>query len=92
MTLCRNPSLLQSFLRSFLSPLLDVRSLFVTGKIAKYAQSLVLVFFNLHVLTHLRQSPLRSIDGTVTKICTATRSTSRDSLGTKVKVRFYGID
>lgn len=38
------------------------------------------------------KAPLRTIEGIVTKISDADTIHVTDSLGTKVKVRFYGID
>lgn len=40
----------------------------------------------------LAKEPIRSIEGTVTKVSDGDTIQVRDSLGTNVKVRFYGID
>lgn len=42
--------------------------------------------------TSFAKGPVRSIDGLVTKISDGDTIQVTDSLGTKVKVRFYGID
>jgi len=43
-------------------------------------------------VTAFAKSPIRSIEGIVTKVSDGDTIQVTDSLGTKVKVRFYGID
>lgn len=51
-----------------------------------------LLFCLMAVATSFAKEPLRSIEGLVTRISDGDTIHVTDSLGTKVKVRFYGID
>jgi endonuclease YncB( thermonuclease family) len=51
-----------------------------------------LLFCLLTVATSFAKEPIRTIEGLVTKISDGDTIQVTDSLGTKVKVRFYGID
>lgn len=53
---------------------------------------LLLAFTILTTLSAFAKDPIRSIEGTVIKISDGDTIQVRDDLGTKVKVRFYGID
>ena len=48
--------------------------------------------FCLYSLPALAKEPVRSIEGVVTKVSDGDTIQVTDSLGTKVKVRFYGMD
>lgn len=52
---------------------------------------ILLALLTIPLLAHAKQ-PIRSIDGTVIKVADGDTITVQDSLGTKVKVRLYGID
>jgi len=51
----------------------------------------VIMFFVVASVCHAKQ-PIRVIEGTVTKISDGDTIQVADNLGTKIKVRFYGID
>jgi endonuclease YncB( thermonuclease family) len=53
---------------------------------------LSLIFILSTTLSALAKEPIRSIEGTVIKVSDGDTIQVVDSLGTKVKVRFYGID
>ena len=51
-----------------------------------------MLIFLLFALPCLAKEPIRTIEGTVTKVSDGDTIQVMDNLGTKVKVRFYGID
>jgi len=53
---------------------------------------LLSILLTLFTLPAFAKGPIRSIDGVVSKISDGDTIHVTDSLGTKIKVRFYGID